>query len=88
MTNLRAVPNEPVCQSADMLTHMSKAEFAAAWKVLVGEPPATMLKDRSEMIRVLVESTSIAPLEGVEVAVKGDQAIPAQSLDSPARAPS
>lgn len=40
---------------------------------MVGEPPATMLEDRSEMIRVLAESTPIVPLEGMDVSVEGDQ---------------
>jgi hypothetical protein len=33
----------------------------AAWRVIVGEPPAIMLKSRSEMIRLLVDSTPAAP---------------------------
>jgi hypothetical protein len=61
MTNLRAVPNELVCQSADMLTRMSQADFVAAWEALVGEPPAMMLDNLSEMIRVVVESMPTVP---------------------------
>ncbi|MGU3329372.1 hypothetical protein ACLBXB_20775 [Methylobacterium mesophilicum] len=64
MINEHVVPTEPVPGSGDTLTQMSQPEFIAGWKALVGEPPATMLEDRSEMIRVLVESVSIAPEAG------------------------
>jgi hypothetical protein len=33
----------------------------AAWRAIVGEPPAIMLESRSEMIRLLVDSTPAAP---------------------------
>ena len=79
MSSERIIPTEPVPQPEDTLTQMPKPEFIAGWKALVGEPPAAMLEDRSEMIRVLVESTPVAPLEGVDEVVEGDQAIPAQS---------
>ena len=36
-------------------------DFIAAWRGLVGEPPAIMLDSRSEMIRLLVESIPVAP---------------------------
>lgn len=35
-------------------------EFAARWCLLVGEPPAILLEDWVEMIRLLVESTPAA----------------------------
>ena len=86
MSSDRIIPTEPVPQPDDSLTRMPQPEFIAGWKALVGEPPSTMLEDRSEMIRVLVESTPIAPPEGVNVAVEGDQAMPAQSPLSSAKA--
>jgi len=64
MTNLRVTSTKPVSQSEDTLAHMSQPEFIAAWKAMVGEPPATMLGSRSAMIRLLVDSTSIEPLAG------------------------
>lgn len=48
----------------DKLSHLPQAEFVAAWVALVGEPPATMLESRSAMIRLLVDSAPIAPIEG------------------------
>lgn len=45
----------------DVLADMPQAEFVARWRSLVGEPPAIMLESRSEMIRLLVESTKAAP---------------------------
>ncbi|MCJ2125864.1 hypothetical protein [Methylobacterium sp. J-077] len=86
MSSERIIPTEPVPKPEDTLTQMSHPEFIAGWKALVGEPPAAMLEDRSKMIRVLVESTPIAPLEGVDEVVEGDQAIPVQSLRSSAKA--
>jgi hypothetical protein len=86
MSSERIIPTEPVPQPEDSLTRMPQPEFIAGWKALVGEPPATMLEDRAEMIRVLVESTPIAQPEGVDVAV--DQEIPAQSPLSSASASS
>lgn len=88
MSSERIIPTEPVPQPEDTLTQMPQPEFIAGWKALVGEPPATMLEDRSEMIRVLVESTPIAPLEGVDVAADGDEEMPAQLPLSSAKASS
>ena len=64
MSSERIIPTEPVPQPEDTLTQMSRSEFIAGWKALVGEPPAMMLEDRSEMIRVLLESTPIAAEAG------------------------
>lgn len=88
MSNERILTAASVPEPHDRLTQMSRSEFVAGWKALVGEPPATMLEDRSEMIRVLLESAPIAPLDGVDVAVEGDQAIPAPSPFSSAKASS
>jgi hypothetical protein len=77
MSSERIIPTELVPQPEDSLTRMPRPEFIAGWKALVGEPPATMLEDRSAMIRVLVESTLIAPLGGV--AAGGDQETPSYS---------
>lgn len=60
MVNERAKPVEPLSLRTDGLADISRSEFVAAWKALVGEPPATMLANRSEMIRILVDSTPIA----------------------------
>jgi hypothetical protein len=51
---------KPVSDLLDRLTHISEPTFVAAWKALVGEPPASMLESRSEMIRLLVASSPIA----------------------------
>ncbi|MCJ2092086.1 MULTISPECIES: hypothetical protein [unclassified Methylobacterium] len=88
MSSERIIPTEPFPEPEDTLTQMSHPEFIAGWKALVGEPPAAMLEDRSEMIRVLVESTPIAPLDEVDVAVDGDEVMPAQTPLSSARASS
>lgn len=72
MSSDHIIPTEPVLQLEDTLTQMPQPEFIAGWKALVGEPPSTMLEDRSEMIRVLVESTPVAPPEGVNLAIEGD----------------
>jgi hypothetical protein len=64
MTNLRVASTKPESQSEDTLAHMSPPEFIAAWVAMVGEPPAMMLGSRSEMIWLLVDSTSIKPLVG------------------------
>ncbi|SFM57183.1 hypothetical protein SAMN05192568_103862 [Methylobacterium pseudosasicola] len=64
MSNLRVSPTKPASQSEDALIHMSQAEFVAAWEAIVGEPPATMLASRSEMIRLLVDSASMETLAG------------------------
>lgn len=88
MSSERIIPTELVPEPEDTLTQMSRSEFVAGWKALVGEPPATILEDRSEMIRVLVESAPVAPLDEVDVAVDGDEVMPAQSPLSSAKASS
>ena len=60
MVNERTPLDEPVSQHLDRLTHIPQPAFVAAWKALVGEPPASMLENRSEMIRLLVASSPIA----------------------------
>ena len=42
------------------LNLLSTHEFVVRWCMLVGEPPAVMLEDRAEMVRLLVESTPVA----------------------------
>jgi hypothetical protein len=72
MVDERAMPPEPVTQQEDTLTHIPRAEFVAAWKALVGEPPAAMLESQSEMIRVLVDSTSVAQPAGVGICAEDE----------------
>lgn len=43
------------------LSLLSNEEFAARWRALVGEPPAILLQDRAEMVRLLLESMAPAP---------------------------
>lgn len=57
MVNEPAAPVEPMSQPEDQLAHISEVQFLTAWKALVGELPAAMLKSRSEMIKMLVDST-------------------------------
>lgn len=62
MVNERAPPAEPLPLREDRLAHIPRQTFVAAWAALVGEPPVMMLANRSEMIRLLVDSTLIMPL--------------------------
>ena len=71
MINERAASAEPISQPEDRLAHMPEAEFLAAWKALVGEPPAAMLESRSEMIRVLVDSSPTVPAMEASAIVQG-----------------
>lgn len=50
----------PVIPSPANLALLTNEEFVAQWRVLVGEPPAAMLPDRAEMIRLLVGSVTPA----------------------------
>lgn len=59
MLKQRAPPAEPRPQREDRLAHIPGPLFVAAWETLVGEPPATMLDNRSEMIRLLVDCTPV-----------------------------
>lgn len=43
------------------IEQMSEADFLAAWRRLVGEPPAIMLDSRAAMIRLLVTSVGELP---------------------------
>jgi hypothetical protein len=45
-----------------LLASLTDDEFVAAWRMLVGEPPAIMLSDRGVMIRLLVSATASADL--------------------------
>lgn len=69
MANESAAPVESMSQPEDQLAQIPEAQFLAAWKALVGEPPAAMLESRSEMIRVLVGSipTALAVKESMVV---------------------
>lgn len=48
------------------LSILSNEEFAACWRALIGEPPAILLQDRAEMVRLLMESLPpvLCPPEG------------------------
>lgn len=73
MSSERTIPTESVPRLEGSLNQMPRPEFIRRWKALVGELPATMLEDRSEMIRVLVESMPIVPLAGSPPFADGDQ---------------
>ena len=47
--------------ASDALGRLPAEEFVSRWRAIVGEPPAIMLESRSEMIRLLVDSTPPAP---------------------------
>ena len=81
MTNLRVASTEPESQSEDTLARMSQLEFIAAWKAMVGEPPAMMLSSRSEMIWLLVDSTSIEPPAGSPTCPIGARRSPQEVLN-------
>jgi hypothetical protein len=55
------MPNDARSPASDTLAHIPPEDFVAAWRAMVGEPPAIMLESRSEMIRLLVDSTPAAP---------------------------
>jgi hypothetical protein len=65
MNSERIISTAPVPQLEGSLTQMPRPEFIRRWKALVGEPPAAMLDDQSQMIRVLVESTPTAQPKGL-----------------------
>jgi hypothetical protein len=54
------MPNDARSPASDTLAHIPPADFVAAWRTIVGEPPAVLLPSRSEMIRILVESMPVA----------------------------
>lgn len=51
--------------TGDPLGELTKADFIARWREIVGEPPSIMLDDRREMIAILV-AASEAPAEAPE----------------------
>lgn len=72
----------PPLPSSAELTLLTNEEFAFQWRVLVGEPPAIMLSDRAEMIRLLVRS--MAPARGALEAIKGLRVDPGPEGDEAA----
>lgn len=54
----------PAPYRSDRLDGLPLDAFVARWRLIVGEPPATMLASRAEMIRMLVESVPAAGLRG------------------------
>lgn len=70
MLDERAMPSDPMLLHEDALTHIPRAAFVAGWRALVGEPPATMLESRSEMIRILVNSIPVAQPAEVSMCAK------------------
>ncbi|WP_246687760.1 hypothetical protein [Methylorubrum extorquens] len=69
------MPDETRLPTLDVLADLPQADFVARWRSLVGEPPAIMLESRSEMIRLLVDSTEPAPFRFDEQAVNAPQVI-------------
>ena len=49
---------------------MSMADFVAAWRSRVGEPPAVMLDSRAEMIGILAEAMVASAGSADEQALK------------------
>lgn len=45
--------------AGDRLGELSKADFVARWREIVGEPPSIMLDDRHEMIAILVAASGV-----------------------------
>ena len=82
MVDERATLSGPTSRPEDRLDGMPKADFVAAWEALVGEPPAAMLESRSEMIRILVESTPVAEASGAFVPIVSVLPRHAQSASS------
>ncbi|UYW27331.1 hypothetical protein [Methylorubrum extorquens] len=70
------MPDETRLPTLDVLADLPQAEFVARWRSLVGEPPAIMLESRSEMIRLLVDSTEPAPFRFDEQALNAPQSHP------------
>ncbi|GLS71736.1 hypothetical protein [Methylobacterium tardum] len=67
MTNERDPLVRSTSRPHGKLDGLPQPEFVAAWKALVGEPPAAMLDSRSDMIRLLVESIPIVGTMSEEV---------------------
>lgn len=67
MAGVYTLLGEFLLAKRDLTSLLPEAVFLKAWRALVGEPPATMLEDRSEMIRILVESSPLIPLNGVSL---------------------
>ncbi len=65
----------PSASLSTELTLLTDEEFSDRWRALVGEPPAIMLPDRTEMIQLLVER--MAPAQGALEAHKTTSADPA-----------
>ncbi len=55
--------------SAEALDRMSIADFVTVWCSIMGEPPAIMLENRCEMIRILIAATSPGPPHADEPSV-------------------
>lgn len=45
--------------SRNLIEQLSLEMFVERWTELVGEPPATMLESRREMLRLLIESLPV-----------------------------
>jgi hypothetical protein len=60
MLDERALLTDTLSLRQSRLESLPETDFVAAWAALVGERPAAMLDSRSEMIRLLVESTLVA----------------------------
>jgi len=54
------MPNDARSPAFDSLAPIPPADFVAAWRTIVGEPPAVLLPSRSEMIRILFKSMPVA----------------------------
>lgn len=46
--------------TGDRLGQLTKADFVARWREIVGEPPSIMLENRHEMIAILVAASGTA----------------------------
>lgn len=55
--------------SAEALDRMSITDFVTVWCNIIGEPPAIMLENRCEMIRILIAATSPGPPQADESSV-------------------
>lgn len=84
MIDERARAIGSMSQRQAQLDRMPHADFVAAWKALVGEPPAALLTSRSDMIRILVDSIPPAPCANVlsrDRSTTAESQAPAKSED-------
>ena len=81
MSDERTRSIQPLLQRAGRRTPVSRSEFIAIWTALVGEPPAIMLDNHSEMIRLLIDSSPVAQLVNVNAFAPDGRSVTVRAID-------